>query len=375
MEKILIDRKRFLGLAAGSVVLAGVAGYALSDRSNFKRSDLGSEKAGEFPLKPDEIEILHLASLAPSGHNTQPWFVKYVGPYHWIIGNDKRKWLPGVDPTQRETMLSIGAFLQNVEYAAGNLGYDCQFNLLAASNQDEHVMEVKLVRSAIHTYDIRKIRQRRTVRSDYVNDILKKDDVTFLLDNDHEFIRYVPNTSREHIWLMEQTIEANRIQSYREAAQKELSEWIRFSSKEAKYYRDGLTTAGMEIDGVSAWVLRNFYGKSKVMKKGFREQNIDNVSKQVSQAAGWMLIMSRDGSVASLLETGQRMQRLFLKVREKNIAIHPMTQILEEPSMHQQFVQSIGMGSEAQFILRTGYLKHYPDPVSLRRPLGTFVIT
>lgn len=56
----------------------------------------------------------------PIRHNTQPWFVQYLEPYHWIIGNDKSKWLLGVDPTQRETMLSIGAFLQNIEYAAGH---------------------------------------------------------------------------------------------------------------------------------------------------------------------------------------------------------------------------------------------------------------
>ena len=91
----------------------------------------------------------------------------------------------GVDPTQRETMLSIGAFLQNLEYAANNLGYACQFNLLATTNQDENVMEVKLVKS-IETskYDIEKIKHRRTVRSNFLNDALKKEDVAYLMDGD-----------------------------------------------------------------------------------------------------------------------------------------------------------------------------------------------
>jgi len=43
----------------------------------------------------------------------------------------------------------------------------------------------------------------------------------------------------------------------------------------------------MEIAGIPGWVLRNFYGKENVMKKGFREQSIDKVVKQVSQSAGW----------------------------------------------------------------------------------------
>jgi hypothetical protein len=34
--------------------------------------------------------------------------VRLLGPYHWVIGNDPRGWLPVVDPAQRETMLSLG---------------------------------------------------------------------------------------------------------------------------------------------------------------------------------------------------------------------------------------------------------------------------
>ena len=90
-----------------------------------------------IPLEDDELAILSLASLAPSGNNTQPWFVKNIEPYHWIVSNDKGKWLSDVDPTQRVTMLSISAFLQKLEYAAGKSGYACQFTLLATTNQDE----------------------------------------------------------------------------------------------------------------------------------------------------------------------------------------------------------------------------------------------
>ena len=116
----------------------------------------------------------------------------------------------------------------------------------------------------------------------------------------------------------------------------------------------------MEIGGASGWVVRNFYDKSSVMKKDFRDKNIDNVIKQVSQSAGWLLITSKDNSVATLLETGKRMQRLFLKVRDKGIAIHPMTQILEESSTRQELNQSIGINDNIQFILRMGYVKNYP---------------
>jgi nitroreductase len=123
-----MDRKKFIGITGGTIILIGTTSYLLSDKSNLVRADLKPTDDKNKTLKPDEKEILFLASLAPSGHNTQPWFIQYLEPYHWIIGNDKSKWIPAVDPTQRETILSIGAFMQNLEYAASSFGYTCDWN-------------------------------------------------------------------------------------------------------------------------------------------------------------------------------------------------------------------------------------------------------
>lgn len=354
--------------------MAGGTYYSLSDRSNYTRADSEPTSPGPVKLTADERQILSLASLAPSGHNTQPWFVRHLEPYHWIIGDDKTRWLPGVDPTQRETILSIGAFLQTMDYAAGSLGYVCQFDTLATTNQDEEVVSVKLTKSGqVPAYDTQQISSRRTVRSAYLDKPLKTADLTYLVNGETDFIHFLPNTVKECRWLNEQTIEANRVQSYRDVAQQELADWIRFSSEDAATHRDGLATASMEIDGIPGWVVRNFYGKSSVMKPAFRDQNIDNVKEEVANSAGWLLITSKSNDVATLLDTGRRMQRLFLRVRERGIALHPMTQILEEPQTSQAVNASIGISDPIQFILRVGYVNAYPKPVSLRRPVDWFV--
>ena len=257
-------------MAAGSVLMASRTAYLFIDKDNMVRIDLENQLKTKSFINSDEREILYLSSLAPSGHNTQPWFVEYVEPYHWIIGNDKKRWLPGVDPAQRETILSIGAFIQNLKYAANNLDYSCQFNILATSNQDENIVEIKLMKTENATkYDIEKIKNRRTVRSNYLSKIIQKEDLTHLMNQERDFITYMPNTSKEHQWLNEQTIEANRIQAYRDAAQSELANWIRFSNKDACEHMDGLTLAGMEIEGIPGWYLRNFYDKESVMKNNF----------------------------------------------------------------------------------------------------------
>ena len=124
----------------------------------------------------------------------------------------------------------------------------------------------------------------------------------------------------------------------------------------------------MEIEGMPGWLLRNFYGKENVMKKSFREQSMDKVVTQVSQCAGWLLITSKDSLVNTLLVTGKRMHRLFLKVRNKQIM-----QLIVEAALNQQLNKATGIREPVQFILRVGYLKTYPGPVSLRRLPGRFV--
>jgi hypothetical protein len=370
----MMNKRKFIGITIGSTIASGIITYLFSDKRNFSRADIKPTDDRNSTLKPDEQAILLLASLAPSGHNTQPWFVKYLEPYHWIIGNDRAKWLPAVDPTQRETMLSIGAFIQNLEYAAGDLGYICDWTLLAATNQDDRVMAVKLSKAtSAKAFDIAKIKNRRTVRSGFLSDVLKPEDIKDLINSEPELIHYLPATSKESQFIDQQTIEANRLQADRNPAQQELADWIRFSSIDAAKHRDGLTTASMEIEGAAGWVVRNFYGRDSVMKPDFRSRGIDQVKQEVATSAGWILITSKENSVTALLETGRRMQRLFLKVREKGIAIHPMTQILEETSTRKILNQSIGISDPIQFILRTGYVKNYPQPVSLRRPVEGFM--
>lgn len=369
-----MDRRKFLKYAGATVAVTAGTAYLLSDKRNFVRTDINQESKSMFPLKPDEKEILYLASLAPSGHNTQPWIIKYIEPYHWIITNDKTKWLPAVDPLQRETILSIGAFIQNLEYAAASYGYSCQFTLLAQHNQDEHIMEARLTKAtSASAFDTRKIKLRRTVRSGYRKEALSGKDVAYLTATEEDYFHFFKTGSKEYEWLNEQTIEANRQQTYRDDAQSELADWMRLSSKEAKRYCDGLTTASMEISGMPGWVVRNFYSRKNIMSKKFREQGLDKVKEQVSRSGGWLLITSKDSSTATLIETGKRLQRMLLKTRERGIAIHPMTQILEEPFTKNALNSSVGIAGDIQFILRTGYLNHYPDPVSLRRPVERFI--
>jgi len=370
----MMNRRKFIGIAGTSLAAAAGVSYLVAETHNVTRTDIGSQLSVGSRLHNDENAILYYASLAPSGHNTQPWFVKHIERFHWLICNDKSRWLPAVDPTQRETVLSIGAFLQNLEYAAGHYGYSCQFDIVGKSNQDENMVDVKLVKMPAATdYDVNNISSRRTLRSGFLSNIITKATINYLAGDDGNYLHYFPSGSRETSWINDQTVEANIKQAARDEAQAELSQWIRFSGKDAKKHCDGLTTASMEIEGIPAFFVRNFYGKKDVMKQAFRDKTLDQVRDQVAHSAGWIVITSSNNSVAMLIETGMRLQRLLLKVRTQGIAIHPMTQILEETGTQTAVNTSTGITDPIQFLLRTGYVTDYPGAVSLRRSVDLFI--
>jgi hypothetical protein len=128
----------------------------------------------------------------------------------------------------------------------------------------------------------------------------------------------------------------------------------------------------MEFTGIAGFYVRNFFNRQSVLKKSFREQTVDVVAKLVKNCGGWLVITSHDSSIPTLIEYGRRWENMLLKIRDKNIAIHPMTQMLEESPWKDRVASELGLPGEVQWILRIGYLKSYPDPVSLRMPVTWF---
>lgn len=340
------------------------------------RGDLSAGDSDAPPglqLDPSLREILYHASLAPSGHNAQPWTVRIPEPGRLILGTARERWLPGVDPTNRELLLSIGAFFENLVVAARHQGYDAGYRIVATSPVDQVLLEVSLRRASPVAFPLEKIRLRRTVRGHDLPMELKAEDVRALSEPFGGRLAFFPRGSAAAQYLEAGTIEANRIQAYREPAQEELSRWIRFTDKDGRRYRNGLTPESMEITGLSGWFVRHFMDRQSVLKSSFRDRAVDAARTQVQTHGGWLVLVSPDSSIATLIETGRDLERMLLGTRERMIAIHPMSQMLEESPFRDEVSREIGVSGTVQFILRAGYLKRYPDPVSLRAPLAWFI--
>ncbi|MCU0596533.1 MAG: nitroreductase [Desulfobacterota bacterium] len=368
-----MKRRVFLKSTMATGVLVASGAPLLSSCSGVKRADLPEGEETPKGMEGEDARILWYASLAPSGHNSQPWVVKVLGKGEWIIGAEPQRRLPAVDPDNRELLLSIGAFAENLALAASVAGYEAALEVIAKGPRDEEVLHVSLKKATPGTYPLERLTLRRTVKNGFLSKEIAGDDVKALAEPHKGQLFYYPRGTDHARCIQEGTVESYRAQTYREEAQKELAQWIRFSNSDARKHRDGLTTEGMEITGFAGWFVRQFMDQGDVMGERFRKQGLEVATKWATEGAGWMIITSGGTGVADLIETGRRFERTALLARERNIALHPMTQVLEEERGRREITSNHGKEVIPQFVLRVGYLDTYPAPVSLRRTVASFV--
>ncbi|SFL52012.1 Acg family FMN-binding oxidoreductase [Pelosinus propionicus] len=369
-----MNRRQFIKWSGAGLAAAG--GLSLF-HSLAQLKEVARDNSYDYvqEIEKDFRELLYLASLAPSGHNTQPWTVKFITVHHWIIGTDAARWLPAVDPENREVLISIGAFLENLVVAARAKGYDIEVQIKAQSSRDKEIVDLQLHKVAqSESFDIKKIQLRRTIRNNFLTNELSNEDIRFLAGKNKESFFYFSRQAKEGKYLSQGTVLANKIQADRNSTQEELAKWIRWSNEEGKKYQNGLTAETMEIEGIARWFVKNFYSRQSALANHFRKATIQKIQEQVATGSGWLLLTSKDSSITELINIGRNLQRIWLAARDKKIAIHPMTQMVEEIAVRNDFFSRLGIAGEMQLLLRVGYINDYPKPVSLRMPLQRIIV-
>lgn len=326
-------------------------------------------------LSEEDFNILYLASLAPSGHNTQPWTIAVKGTKNWIIGSAQKRWLPAVDPENREMMLSIGAFIENLTVAAAIRGYEAEIDIIANSCHSTEIAEVRLHKRNAELKTDRAMEERRTVRKHILTDMLSEEDISYFIHNNKNNVFYYPLRSKEGVYLSQATLNANKIQILREDVQRELAEWIRWGDREARNYNNGLTPDSMEMEGIVRWYAKNFLSKKDVLSKTFRDETIKLVEDQVKNCAGWLVVTSENSGISELINAGRVLQSTWLRAHERGIAFHPMTQVLEENLFNRELSKTLGHAGHVQFVVRVGYIKKHLKPVSLRMPIADIIVS
>lgn len=348
-------------LAVGGVTVAG--GYALYEFAPW----LDYESQANQTWRPIEMnttspirELVHYATLAANGHNTQPW--KFALRENAIeIHPDYSRELKVVDPDHRELWISLGCALENLLVAARTVGFAPEVTYPTATE----VIRVNLTPDAPQAnpmFDAIPLRQN--TRSAYDGQVIATADFDQI-----QALPLEPGVSSHFITnpggietVLDYVNQGNLSQYADTAFVDELIEWLRFNKKEALAAMDGLFSVCSGNPEIPGWLGRMFVAGTKPA------QQADIDAKKLRSSPVAVVIASEADDKTAWVRTGQVYERLALKSTSLNVKSAFLNQPIEVASLRAQFQNALGLGAfMPQLVLRLGYADAMPR--SLRRPV------
>jgi len=328
------------------------------------------------PMAEDLKNVLYYASFAPSGHNTQGWLVNVISEDEWIIKLDSSRLLKEVDPSGRESLISAGAFLENMRVAFKAYSYsaDIKLNSNPSNINDNPVIAyVKFNKDESLQKDpslTALIQKRHTDKRNYSSKPLDTKALSVLEQEFKGKILYFPKGSPEFEYIKQNSYIANQKQVVSAAKTGELADWLRFSDKEAVAKADGLPAEQLGIKGIKKYFYYLIMNREKAKGKAFAESSLKMAKEKLENCAGYFLVLGSDGESAA---AGMTVESFWLRAASLDISIHPMSQILEEDGFKKNLETFLKSDQPVQMVFRAGYAKPYGVDNGIRRPISQFV--
>lgn len=360
-----MNRRDFLKLlAAGSAATAG--GYALYEFAPWLDYESQAEQVWAFMKENSPMrDLIHYATLAANGHNTQPW--KFAIRENVIeIHPDYSRELTVVDPDHRELWISLGCALENLLLAARATGYAAE----VAYPDSADVIRVNLTSDMPQPNPLfDSIPVRQNTRTEYDGRPIPASDLDRILSLPIEqgvSLRFV--TATNELETLVEYVNQGNLSQYADAAfVDELIEWLRFNKKDALVAMDGLYSVCSGNPEVPGWLGRMFVAGTKP------GQQADVDAKKLRSSSAAVVIASETEDKSAWVRTGQVYERLALQTTALGIKSAFLNQPIEVSELRSQFQSAVGLGASLpQLLIRFGYA----DPLSrsLRRPVDAVLI-
>jgi len=365
----MMSRRDFLKLlAVGGVTVTG--GYLLSEYApwlDYNQQADQTWRAFEMAsTTPTQMrELVHYATLAANGHNTQPW--KFTIKQDAIeIHPDYSRELAIVDPNHRELWISLGCALENLLVAARASGFAAEVSYPdAAEFINVHLTADAPQRSKL--FDAIPVRQN--TRSAYDGRLIKNADLDQMQALPLEAgvgLHFATNPAAMDTFL-EYINLGNQSQYADPAFVDELVNWLRFNKKEALSSLDGLYSVCSGNPEIPRFLGQMFVAGTKP------QQQADTDAAKFRTSPTAVVIASESDDKTSWVRTGQVYERLALTTTSLNIKSAFLNQPIEVRELRSQFQSAAGLGdSLPQLLVRFGYANSMPR--SLRRPVDAVLL-
>jgi len=375
LSNLSMNRRDFLKFlaAAGVTAVAATGGYALYTYAPWLDYDQQANQArrpfaqgAAISAMPAQMrELVRYATLAASGHNTQPW--RFAIQANAIkIHPDLTRHLPAVDPSDRELWISLGCALENLLIAARATGYAAEVTYPDAADFI-HIGLTADTPQASPLFDAIPLRQN--TRSEYDGQLIPPADLDQVQAVPLEpgvVLHFVTNpTERETV--LDYVNQGNLSQYADKAFVAELIDWVRFTKKESLASLDGLYAPAAGNPQVPRWLGELFVTGTKP------QQQADADAKKLRSSPGAVVVASAADDKSSWVRTGQVYERMALKLTALNIKSAFLNQPIEVAKVRPQFQSALGLGGALpQLLVRFGYADAMPR--SLRRPVEQVIV-
>ncbi len=311
---------------------------------------------------PEFSDLIRYATLAPNGHNTQPWRFRPGDNSITILPDFKRR-SPVVDPDDHHLFVSLGCAAENLALAAGATGragaieFDpadggrVQFRFGMGDGGEQSLFDA--------------IPHRQSTRADYDGSTVGASELRELAAAAAiPGVDVVLVTERSQMnRILDLIIAGNNAQIGDPAFVAELKHWLRFSPNAALRKGDGLFSAASGNPTLPEWLGpwlfdRVFTVKAETVK----------ASRQMASSAGIAVFIGAEADPAAWVQVGRACQRFALQATVLGLKCAFLNQPVEVPELRTDLSALVGLpGRRPDILMRFG--RGAALPFSARRPL------
>ncbi len=352
-------------LAGGAVVMAsGASATWLGVRGMGSMDDYDATVAQMRSLlsaQPELADIVRYATLAPNGHNTQPWRFRFGNGRVDILPDLSRR-TPVVDPDDHHLFVSLGGAAENLALAGAARGRpgEIAFDPNGPGGLIYSHGEGPPVGSAL--FDAIPLRQ--STRADYDGRPVSASDLSALAAAartpgvDVVLITDRPQIAR----LRDLVIQGNTAQLADAAFVRELKSWIRFNPNQALKTGDGLFSVASGNPPLPTWL------GSAMFDATFKPKaENDRYASQLDTSAGVAVFVGEREDKDHWARVGRSSQRFALQTTALGLKCSYINQPVEVAALRPELASLVGVaGRRPDLVMRFG---HGPTlPYSARRP-------
>lgn len=310
----------------------------------------------------DRIELVRLATLAASSHNSQPWRFR-LGRRAVAILPDFARRCPAVDPDDSHLFRSLGCAAENLVQAAGAQGHLAHAGFDAGGSQI--LLEFERGDSLRPGPLFHAIPARQCTRLPFDGQPVERAARVALhaAGSGPGVHTLLVDDARLRAAIAELVREGNLAQFRDAGFRRELVAWLRFDDAAALRTCDGLSSRAAARPVLPDRLLRPF---ARWLLSARAQARTDERNLRTSPLLA--IVVAAQDAPAAWVEAGRACQRLMLQAAALDLRCAFVNQPIEVHALRPALHRVLGLhGETAQLMLRVG---HGPrTPCSLRRPV------